>query len=238
MFFLTRIDKLHLQTRSNRWLQYFTVFVRIALAAGFIPSGLVKIMGEPFTGLTEMHPMGHYLLAWYRTGWYYTFVGVMQLTAALLLLIPRTATLGAIIYFPIILNICLLSLSVRFEGSLVSSPLMVLANFYLFWWDYHKLKYIFPFNHRTASNALPIQTSNRFPIKFFTGGFITLATVVLSLAFGYDIYPRNHIKDCNSQCEGSDHPKACYDFCDCIHKQGQSLDSCLKVYNNAIKAGK
>jgi hypothetical protein len=41
-----------------------------------------------------------------RTGFYYTFIGVSQLTAALLSLIPRTTLLGAIIYFPIILNIC------------------------------------------------------------------------------------------------------------------------------------
>jgi uncharacterized membrane protein YphA (DoxX/SURF4 family) len=232
----SRLDELHLQTRANRWHRYLSIFTRIALAAGFIPSGITKIVGEPFTGLTAMHPMGHYLLAWYRTGWYYTSVGVMQVIAAILLLIPRTATLGALIYFPIILNICLLSLSVRFEGSLVSSPLMVLANLYLLWWDYHKLKYIFPFNHYKANKALPItSTSNKFPIRFFAAGFTIMVTVVLLVVFGYDIHPRNHIGDCNSQCKDSKNPQACYDFCDCIHKQGQSLDSCLRVYNKALK---
>jgi hypothetical protein len=43
------------------------------------------------------------------TGFYYTFIGVSQLTAALLLLIPRTALLAAILYFPII-SIALLGL--------------------------------------------------------------------------------------------------------------------------------
>jgi uncharacterized membrane protein YphA (DoxX/SURF4 family) len=230
-----RLDQLHRQTRENKWHRRFSVFTRIALAAGFIPSGITKIVGEHFTGLTAMHPMGHYLLAWYRTGWYYTFVGVMQVTAAILLLIPFTATLGAVIYFPIILNICILSLSVRFEGSLVSSPLMVVANLYLFWWDYHKLKLILPFNHRVANNALPGPTSNRFPIRFFATSFALVAVMVTLLVFGFNIVPRNTLRDCNTQCATSANPQACADFCDCIHNQGQSLDSCLKVYNNAMK---
>lgn len=139
------LDRVHCQVRKKKWLKRFAVFCRVMLALGFLPSGFVKINGERFTSLTTMHPMGHYLFALYRTGFYYTFIGVMQVTAAILLLIPRTATLGAFIYFPIILNICILSLSVRFEGSLVSSPLMVLANLYLLCWDYHKWKLILPF---------------------------------------------------------------------------------------------
>jgi uncharacterized membrane protein YphA (DoxX/SURF4 family) len=141
----SRLDAIHFKTRQKKWLRYFSVFSRIALALGFLPSGFVKIMGERFTVLTVKDPMGHYLDALYRTGYYYTFVGVMQVTAAILLLIPRTATLGAVIYFPIILNICILSFSVRFDGSFVSSPLMVLANLYLLCWDYDKLKFILPF---------------------------------------------------------------------------------------------
>jgi uncharacterized membrane protein YphA (DoxX/SURF4 family) len=231
----SRLDQLHLQTRQNRWHRYFSVFVRIALAAGFIPAGITKIVGEHFTGLSAMHPMGHYLLAWYRTGFYYTFVGVMQVTAAILLLIPFTATLGAVIYFPIILNICILSLSVRFEGSLITSPVMVVANLYLFWWDYHKLKFILPFNHRFANNSLPKTRSNKFPMRFFAASFAFVITMVLLLAFGFNIVPRNSLHDCNTQCETSANPKACADFCDCIHQQGQSLDSCLKVYNKAME---
>ena|SRR5688572_18124541 len=138
------LNQVHSKAKQNRWLWYFAVFNRIGLAMGFLPSGFVKINGEHFTVLTGCHPMGRYLDAIYQTGYYYTFVGIMQVTAAVLLLIPRTATLGAVLYFPIILNICILSLAVRFEGSFVTSPLMVLANLYLLCWDYDKLKYIFP----------------------------------------------------------------------------------------------
>ena len=144
------LDRLHSELRQKKAFRDFALFNRIALAAGFIPSGFVKIMGERFTDLPVTHPMGHYLDALFQTGYYYTFIGILQVTAAILLLIPRTATLGAVIYFPIILNICILSLSVRFEGSLLSSPLMVLANLYLFCWDYDKLKFILPFKFQKA----------------------------------------------------------------------------------------
>lgn len=139
-----KLARIHIRVRENKWLRYFAIFNRISLAAGFLPSGFVKIAGERFTDLPVKHPMGYYLEALQRTGYYYTFIGILQVTAAILLLIPRTATLGALIYFPIILNICILSLALRFEGSFLSAPLMVLANLYLLCWDYHKLKFIFP----------------------------------------------------------------------------------------------
>ena len=152
MSIASKLNSIHFQARQNKWLRYFAVFNRIGLAVGFFPSGMVKIVGERFTDLSVKHPMGNYLEALHRTGFYYTFIGVLQVTASILLLIPRTALLGALIYFPIILNIWVLTLAVRFEGSWLSSPLMVLGNLYLLCWDYHKLKYIFPWEKAPSLN--------------------------------------------------------------------------------------
>jgi len=138
------LDRVHTKAIENKWLRYFSVFNRIGLAAGFLPSGFIKINGERFTSLSVNHPMGNYLEALHRTGFYYTFIGIAQVTAAILLLFNRTALLGALLYFPIILNIWILTLAVRFEGSWISAPLMVLANLYLLCWNYDKLKFIFP----------------------------------------------------------------------------------------------
>ncbi|MDQ3063289.1 MAG: DoxX family protein [Acidobacteriota bacterium] len=147
------LDRLHSQAKKNRWLWLFSIFCRLALAAGFIPSGMVKIMDERFaSGLSVNHPMGSYLEALHHTGYYYTFIGVVQVTAAILLLIPRTVTLGAFLYFPIILNICILTYALRFDGSLFTAPLMVLANLYLLGWNYEKWKYILPFNRQANAN--------------------------------------------------------------------------------------
>jgi len=144
-----KLDRLHAKVRQKRWLRYFALLCRMMLALGFIPAGIVKIIGERFaSGLSAKHPMGHYLEALQYTGYYYSFIGFAQVIAAIFLLIPRTVTLGALIYFPIILNICILSYAVRFEGSLVSSLLMVLANVYLLCWNYDKLKFIFPWTQQ------------------------------------------------------------------------------------------
>jgi uncharacterized membrane protein YphA (DoxX/SURF4 family) len=141
------LDRLHSQAKQNRWLWLFSIFNRLALALGFIPAAIVKLIDERFaSGLHANHPMGHYLEALHLTGYYYTFIGIAQLLAAIMLLIPRTATLGAFLYFPIILNITILTFATRFDGSLFTAPLMTLANLYILGWNYEKWKYILPFN--------------------------------------------------------------------------------------------
>lgn len=238
MSIASKLDQIHSEVRANRWLGYFTIFNRIALAAGFLPAGWVKIIGERFTDLHNNQPMGSYLEALHHTGYYYTFIGVLQVLAAVLLLIPPTALLGALLYFPIILNITILSFAVRFEGSLLTAPMMVLANLYLLCWDYDKLKFIFPFNRPANQAELPARKnlSKKFPTLFFGGVFATIVLYVLFITNVYNIMPRNTLPDCVTQCDDSSNPQACEDFCDCIHNQGQPLDKCLEKYEKARKA--
>lgn len=140
-------DRLHAQAKQSNWLWLFSIFCRLSLALGFIPAAFVKLMDERFaSGLSVNHPMGSYLEALHHTGYYYTFIGVAQLAAAIFLLIPRTVTLGAFLYFPVILNITVLTYATRFDGSLFTAPLMTLASLYLLGWNYEKWKYILPFN--------------------------------------------------------------------------------------------
>jgi uncharacterized membrane protein YphA (DoxX/SURF4 family) len=80
-------------------LGLFTVFTRILLALAFTPSGITKVVGHRFTILGLDTPVGFFFEAMYRTGFYWRFLGLCQLGAALLLLIPRTATIGALVYF-------------------------------------------------------------------------------------------------------------------------------------------
>jgi hypothetical protein len=148
MSIASTLNRLHAQAKQNSWLWLFSIFCRLALALGFIPAAIVKLMDERFaSGLHANHPMGHYLEALHTTGYYYTFIGVVQLAAAIFLLVPRTVTLGAFLYFPVILNITVLTYATRFDGSLFTAPLMTLANLYLLGWNYEKWKYILPFNH-------------------------------------------------------------------------------------------
>ena len=82
--------------------------------------------------------------------------------AALLLIIPRTALLGAVIYFPIILNICVLTYAVRFEGTRIAT-LMLLANLFLLVWDYDRLSHVLPFR-RHDENHHALDKNSKFPI--------------------------------------------------------------------------
>ena len=227
----------YISARQNRWMRYFAVFNRFALAAGFFPAGLVKVLGERFTSLSNNHPMGQYLEALFHTGYYYTFIGIAQMLAAILLLIPRTVVLGALLYFPIIVNICILSLSVRFDGSLLSSPLMVLSNIFLLCWNYDKLQHIFPFK---APKVVELgftdkPLSNKFPAVFFIGVICTILAIGFTLFNIFDIRPRNTLKDCIKQCKNSRNQRACCIFCERIHLQGKPLNKSLDEYHDAVQ---
>ena len=176
--------------------------------------------------------------ALYYTEYYYTFICISQLVIALLLLIPRTALLGALMYFPIILNICVLAYAVRFEGTRITT-LMVLANLYLLCWDYNRIKYILPFKQAKedgyAAREKPLRS--KFPFLFFGCVFVMIATVIVINHFLYDIRPGNSLIECTNGCGGNSDPNACQEFCNCIHNQGKPLHECLMEYNNAKAKG-
>jgi len=230
---LANLNHLYDQCKKNQWLRYFTVFCRVALALGFIPSGIVKIMGGRFTALPSNHPLGHYFDALHLTGSYYRFVGVSQLTAALLLLIPRTALLGAILYFPIILNICVLTYATRFEGTRITT-LMLLANLYLLWWDYARLKYVLPLASSSGARTTPNQEiSRKFPWAFWGCAVAAVVLVIVINQFVYDIRPGNSQLECTNGCADNAHPEACERFCNCIYNEGNPLDKCLGEYRRS-----
>ena len=136
---MKRIEEIYYEAKSDIWFKRFARFCRIALAASFIPAGYVKIIGERFAaGLPSNNPLGHYFDALHLTGYYYTLIGIVQLITAILLLIPRTALLGALMYFPIIVNICVLTYATRFDGTRIVT-IMLLASLFLLACDYDRL---------------------------------------------------------------------------------------------------
>ena len=139
---MTNIEKLHNRIYNKRLFVFFTWGTRILLFLAFLPSGLKKVLGERFTILGIDTPVGFFFEGLYRTGLYWNFLGFMQLLVGVLLLIPRTAFFGAILYLPIIINIFIIVVSMNFEGTPIIAGLMLLANLYLLFWDYKKLKQI------------------------------------------------------------------------------------------------
>jgi uncharacterized membrane protein YphA (DoxX/SURF4 family) len=136
------IETLHNKVYSKKVFLLFTWMTRILLALAFIPSGLKKLLGERFTILGIDTPVGFFFEALYQAGWYWNFLGFMQLLVAILLIIPRTAFFASLLYLPIIINILVIVVAMHFKGTPIIVGLMLLGNIYLLFWDYKKVKQI------------------------------------------------------------------------------------------------
>jgi hypothetical protein len=140
------LTRLHASATAQPALRLFTVIVRVLLALAFVPSGLIKILDQPFTTLPVSDPVGYFFAGFFSAHGYYRFVGAAQWTAAALLLTPWTATLGAFVYLPIITNIFAITLAIgpAFYGTRVVTGLMFLADIYLIAWDWDRWKAVLP----------------------------------------------------------------------------------------------
>lgn len=213
------LDTIH-ASFSRRWYtQLFSAFTRCLLAVGFIPPSIPKILHKPFTVLPDSNPVGHYFNALYGTGFYYEFIGWSQLTAAILLLIPRTSHIGAMLFLPIIANIAVLTCSVGFVGTWLITILMALAATYLVCWEYDRLKPIVFWTRAAKTRKFKFQYV-AIPGFFAAGGIgmgllwwwmrlgnfsnylnITGGLVVIGFIFGclvalhYRFMPAGHLKE-------------------------------------------
>ncbi|HEX8022301.1 hypothetical protein, partial [Mucilaginibacter sp.] len=172
---MPKLRAIYDEAKADKWFRRFAVFCRIALAASFVPTSIVKIMGQRFAeGLPHNNPLGHYFDALLQTGYYYTFIGIAQLTIAILLLIPRTTLLGAIAYFTMIVNITVLTYATRFDGTRLIT-FMLLACLYLLIWDYDRLKYLFIKPTGAAIPTITKPIGKRLRIYFFSSCVATIA---------------------------------------------------------------
>lgn len=163
------LDTIHERMTANRVLQIFTIMTRLLLFIGFTPPSIVKILNKPFTVLPDSNPVGAYFNALYNTGFYYQFIGWSQLTAAVLLLFPRTAHLGALMFLPIIVNIAVLTNSVGFVGTWLVTIFMSLAATWLVAWDYDRLKPVLFQKRETRANVFKYELV-WLPALFAAGG--------------------------------------------------------------------
>ena len=148
---MSALDSLHAWAVNRPALRVFALVIRALLAAAFVPSGLVKILDQPFTTLPVTDPVGYFFAGFFSAHGFYRFVGVAQWTAAACLLMPRTATLGAWLYLPIVVNIFVITVAMGpvFAFTRVLTGLMLLGNLYLLFWDWDRWRAILP--ARTAS---------------------------------------------------------------------------------------
>lgn len=140
---MEKLDRLYDRIRSNRLLNTFVIFTRYLIGFAFIPSGLTKLMNQRFTRIPIENPVGFFFEGMYQAGFFWQFIGFMQVFAAFLLMTQYFTTLGALLFLPLISSICIITVTMHFKGTWLITILMALANLLLLAWDYHKLKYIF-----------------------------------------------------------------------------------------------
>jgi uncharacterized membrane protein YphA (DoxX/SURF4 family) len=187
---LAALDALH--ARARRWppLARLAIITRILLAMAFIPTGLVKLLGERFTLMPVDTPVGYFFEAMYQSGFYWNFLGLGQVTAGILLLIPATATLGAVLFFPIILNITVVTWSVGFAGTIYITPLILLAAVFLLCWDWDRLRWIVfePAERPALPTPAPMPRIER--LGYLTGG----VTGMIFLLWTRGFVPRDVVR--------------------------------------------
>ena len=145
------LDELFDRIRKKRHLNTFVILTRYLIGFAFIPSGLTKVLNERFTQISTDNPIGFFFEGLYQSGVFWQFIGWSQLIAACLLMTQRFATIGALLYLPLITSIWVITCSMHFTGTWLITSLMLFACLGLLAWDYQKWKTLFyPDNFKTA----------------------------------------------------------------------------------------
>lgn len=161
--------------------QILIIYIRYLIGVAFVFASIIKIKGLRFTTESgEMNPINsswHLFETLYQSGVYWKFIGLAQLFAGFLLMTQKFSKLGALINFPIILNIFVITLSYPFAYTPVITGLMLFANFILLAWEWNEIKILI--------NLPPSYNStNRLEKDFI---WIVIGLVLFTFTFVYKL---------------------------------------------------
>lgn len=136
--------------KQKTYTQVFTVYVRYLIGSAFVIAafGMGKFnsqelaISNPGAPIETLQPLQQFFRVMSTSGLYWNFIGLSQLVGGALLMTQRFAKLGAVIFFPLILNIFIITVSFGFQGTPVVTGLMLLAATYLLMWDLESFQYI------------------------------------------------------------------------------------------------
>ena len=126
--------------RIRRWCHVWVAVLRILIGFAFLPAGLKKSLGGPFTDPSNVGTFHDFLHGFHATGVFYNFVGWVQVVVAVLLMTQRFATLGAALALPLFSAIMVFcwSTNVPFTATMVTLMWLGVVSFIL--WDWHRFK--------------------------------------------------------------------------------------------------
>ncbi|MGA9173328.1 MAG: hypothetical protein WBZ33_05035 [Thermoactinomyces sp.] len=121
---------------------------RLFLGLTFLIYGLAKLtigqFGVPSDQIAAIRGEG-FTIAWTFFGYsrvYEVFIGIGEVLSAILIMIPRTKTLGAVCFFPIAINVMMVNYCYQI-GVQDLSTVMVMMNLFLLWLERKKFALLF-----------------------------------------------------------------------------------------------
>lgn len=163
-----------LWAKSQPLLYRFTLGTKILLALGFIPTGAVKLMGLRFAAnLSTQSEAGALFEILYQSNYYWAFLGLAQLLAGVLILWERTSALGSVLFLAIISNIFLITVSYEFSYTWVISLSMLMAAFYLCFWEWARIRPLFFTHTPTVINIPSLHLSGTWERIIYIVGFLS-----------------------------------------------------------------
>jgi uncharacterized membrane protein YphA (DoxX/SURF4 family) len=133
------VDVVARARRHVTWHRLIAV-LRLMIGFAFVPAGLKKLTGQPFTDPTNHGPFHDFLHAFHATGWFYNFVGVVQLVIAALLMTQAWAPLGAVLAVPVLVTIAAFCWSTAVVPTAIVVSLMLLGALALVAWELPRLR--------------------------------------------------------------------------------------------------
>lgn len=149
--------------RQFGFLQIFTIYLRYLIGSAFVIAafGMGKfnshelLISSPGTPIENLEPIQQFFRVMATSGLYWQFIGWSQVIAGVLLMTQQFAKVGAALFFGMILNIFVITISYNFQGTPVVTGLMLLATTYLIVWDFDSFQYMF---RKPAPSSGTIQT--------------------------------------------------------------------------------
>ncbi|MEM7049088.1 MAG: hypothetical protein AAF604_05490 [Acidobacteriota bacterium] len=176
--------------RARRWSHLLVANLRIFLGFAFVPAGLKKLLGQPFTDPQNSGAFHEFLHAFHATGVFYQFVGAVQLTIAVLLMTQTYATLGAAMALPIITTITVFCWSTGVVPTAIVVTLMLCGTLGLLIWDLDRWRGALRPEQPTASSDRPRQPPIDLSLWRACGAGILLVYGSSCLAYGGVYRPR------------------------------------------------
>lgn len=171
---------------KQRVLNLLTIAIRIFLGTLFFTSGMSKLTNGAFFRYTMFPTSLSKILEPHGLSLWGDFVAWSEIFIGLLLLSQRFATIGAIMCLPLIINIFVVTVSLKFVNTPYLNAFLITLNLFLPAADYHKIKFLFS-DDISECKQIPARRSYKKIDLLCLGGIILCLVSGILNSFSLDL---------------------------------------------------